>query len=97
MAFVMCPKHGGHGAAAVCRHLLNAVIAGERLPQAAGLSVDYEGTRLGPIWFCRTCANQYGIPREGMLLTGDAGLDRMYEWGWCPVCPVCWRDAGGTG
>ena len=95
MAFVMCPKHGGQGAAAVCRHLLDAVIARDRLPQIAGLTVDFEGTQLGPIWFCTTCATRYGIPPEGLSLKGDAGLARMCEWGWCPACPVCWRDAGG--
>jgi hypothetical protein len=97
MAYVMCPKHGGHVAEAVCQHLLDAVIRGDRLGQLAGLSVEYEGNRLGPIWFCTTCAGRYGIPPEGLLLTGETGLDQMFDWGWCPVCPVCLREAGGPG
>ena len=95
MAFVICPKHGGHGAAAVCEHLSRAIAAAERIGPTASLTVEYEGTRLGPIRFCTPCANLHGIPAEGLILTGDAGVERMFEWGWTPICPVCFRDAGG--
>jgi hypothetical protein len=97
MAYVMCRKHGGHGAAAVCQHILDAVIAGDRLAHMANLIVEYEGHRLGPIWFCTACASRYGIPPEGLLLTGDDGIDQMFAWGWSPVCPMCFREAGGEG
>jgi hypothetical protein len=97
MAYVVCPRHGGQGAAAVCRHLLDAVLGGGRLAPVAELRVEYEGHSLGGIFYCPACAGRYGIPLEGLLLTGEAGLDRMFEWGWCPVCPLCLRDAGGPG
>src|SRR5438045_1124070 len=95
MAFVMCPKHGGHGAGGVCQHIFDAVRTGQRVGPAAALTVEYEGSRLGPIWFCVACASRHEIPPEGLLLTGDDGLDRMCDLGWNPVCPLCLRDAGG--
>ena len=95
MAYVMCDKHGGHGASAVCAHLHAAVLAGESLGAMSSLMVEFEGTPLGPIWFCEDCARRYGIPADGLRLTGDEGLEQMFEWGWVPVCPLCFYDAGG--
>ena len=95
MAYVMCPKHGGHGAAAVCRHILDSVLAGRALGKGASLLVEFEGHRLGPIWFCADCAARYQIPPDGLLLPGDYGIEQMFAWGWEPVCPVCFREAGG--
>ena len=95
MAFVLCPKHGPHGAAAVCQHVLDSVLAGDRPDPMASVIVDYESTRIGPVWFCAACASRYGIPPTGLLLTGDEGLNRLYAWEWGPICPMCFRDAGG--
>ena len=97
MVYVMCPKHGGNGAAAVCQHILNAVSAGERPGPMARLMVEFESHQLGPIWFCAACASQHGISPEGMVLTGESSLDQMFDWGWCPICPLCFRDAGKPG
>ena len=95
MAFVVCPKHGGHGAAAVCRHILDAITACRPVGPVVPLSLEYEGSRLGPVWFCAACASRHAIPPDGLLLAGEGGIDRMYELGWCPVCPLCFRAAGG--
>ena len=74
MAYVVCQRHGGHGAAAVCRHIYRSVLAGEPLGHMAKLNVDYEGSQLGPIWFCAACASRdCGILSEGLLVTGDTG------------------------
>jgi hypothetical protein len=97
VAFVVCQKHGGHGAAAVCQHVLDAIVASLRVGPVVSLTVEFEGIRLGPIWFCAACASCHAIRPDGLLLTGESGLDRMYEIGWCPVCPVCFHEAGGPG
>jgi hypothetical protein len=95
MAVVMCDKHGDHGACAVCQHINGAVRAGSPVPPISSLMVGYEGHRLGPIWFCAACASRYEIPPDGLLLTGDEGLDTMFALGWVPTCPLCFRNAGG--
>jgi len=95
MAYVMCPRHGGHGASAVCRHLLDAMRAGNPLGPMASMEVDFEGSPLGPIWYCQACATRYGIPPDGLRLTGEDGLDRMFNTDWTPACPACFREAGG--
>jgi hypothetical protein len=97
MAYIMCPKHGGHGAAAVCQHILDAMVAFQQVGPVVPLTVEFEGTRLGPIWYCNACASSHAMPPDGLLLTGEGGVDRMYELGWCPVCPVCLHEAGGPG
>ena len=95
MAYIICPKHGGHGTAAACMHAVAAVIAGERLGRLFAWRVDFEGQRLGPLWFCEACAVRYGIPPDGLLSSGEEGLDRWWCSGWQPVCPVCFRESGG--
>lgn len=95
MVVIICDKHGDYGACAVCQHINEAVRAGTRLPPMSSLTVDFEGHRLGPVWFCAACASRHGIPPDGLLLTGDAGLDTMFAWGWVPTCPLCFRNAGG--
>ena len=95
MAFMICQKHGGHGASAVCRHIADAVIQSQPIGPVAPVRVAYEGCRFGPILFCFACADRCGIPSDGLLLTGDDGLDRMYALDWVPVCPLCLRDSGG--
>ena len=97
MAYVVCQRHGGHGAAAVCRHIYRSVLAGEPLGHMAKLNVDYEGSQLGPSGFARHVRAGIADLSEGLLVTGDTGLDLMFTYGWVPICPLCFRDAGGAG
>ena len=95
MPFIICPQHGGHGTAAVCRHIAEAVRLNEAVGRPIPVTVDYDGHHIGPIWFCTLCVRQYGIPPEGLAYTNEEGLDRLYELDWVPVCPVCFQIAGG--
>jgi hypothetical protein len=96
VARVLCPKHGPQMTSAVCPHVLAAVIAGGRVGALFPWRVDFEGQRLGPLWFCQDCARSHGIPAEGLLSSGGNGLDRWWGSNWQPVCEVCFREAGGS-
>jgi hypothetical protein len=91
MAFVVCPKHGGHGAAAVCSHV--AAVVAAQIPLDGPLypvSASYAGQALGPTWLCTACARGHHVPEGGLELTGEESLERLWtEIGFTPVCPRC--------
>ena len=94
MAYVVCPKHGGSGASAVCEHVHRKVIGGDSSVEPLfPVRSFYEGSTIGPTWLCSLCAKRYGVPAEGMILDGEAGLERyVMEIGWWPVCPRCFKE-----
>ena len=102
MPSIQCPKHGGHGTAAVCPHL--AAIVNEDHRQAASQSmhicavtVCYEGLVLGPTWLCSDCAARHGVPKEGLRLDGESGLERYWsDIGFVPVCRYCLDEKLGS-
>ena len=50
----------------------------------------FEGHHLGPTWLCPACAARHGVPPAGLLLHGDAGLERyLDDIGFTPVCRHC--------
>ena len=95
MAFVICPTHGGNGAAAVCSHV--AAKLRDRLPIESPLypvSALYDGQTLGPTWMCATCARDHQVPEDGLRLSGEEGLERFWtDIGFTPVCPRCLESA----
>ena len=91
MAFIICQKHGGQGAAAVCPHVAAKIRHGEEVRDLRPCAVRYSEFKIGPIWCCRVCADHYEIPLGGVLLHGDHGIDRMFTTDWVPVCPLCFQ------
>ena len=91
MALVLCPKHG-RGCAAVCSHFATMVYEGAPIRQPRfPISANYAGQTLGPTWLCGECAARFGVPPEGVTLTGEDGLDIFWgEVDWKPVCPGCY-------
>jgi hypothetical protein len=97
MAFVVCPEHGGHGAAAVCAHVASRLLAKQAITdRLVPVKASYAGTTLGPTWLCPKCAERFHVPSEGMTFDGDEGLERYWsEIDWSPVCRFC-LDRGRT-
>lgn len=101
MSFILCPKHGGHGAASVCEHVAAKVAApgGEQSLSNQTLipvRVTYQQQTLGPTWLCADCALDHGIPAEGLALDGEAGLERFLTViGFTPVCRHCFEERYG--
>ena len=93
MAFVVCPEHGGHGAAAVCSHVATRLLAGEAIALTlVPVRASYAVTTLGPTWLCPECAARFNVPAEGTTFEGDEGLERYWsEIDWSPVCPLCFE------
>ena len=95
MAFILCPRHGGNAAAAVCSHIAARVIA--EIPVLTALVpvyASYAGTTLGPTWLCPACAAGMAVPASGATFTGDDGLDRyLIEVDWRPVCSPCFEES----
>ena len=91
MAFVIGPKHGGIGAAAVCSHVAAKVAAGIPIDRPLhSISASYEGQTRGPTWVCTSCAGVHHVPEEGLRLSGEEGVERFWtEIGFTPVCPRC--------
>jgi hypothetical protein len=91
MAFVVWPRHGGHGAAAVCSRL--AALAAAQAPldgPVYPVSASYAGQTLGPTWLCAACAREHHVSAGGCHLAGEEDLERFWtENGFAPVCPCC--------
>lgn len=99
MPFIACEKHGGNGSAAVCSHIADSLIGNSKmsfeLADLYSVTVDYHTHSLGPLYYCSECAQQYGLQEQHTKLTGDSGLDRMFEMRWAPVCPKCFAEEIG--
>ena len=99
MAYILCPKHGGTGAAAVCSHVaarVEAASAGQSRETLSPVRVTVGDTTLGPTWLCADCARQHSVPPEGLHLHGDDGLDRYMDIiGFTPICPRCFEESYG--
>src|SRR5690349_17636939 len=93
MAFVVCEKHGGHGAAAVCSHIAARVLANESINQRlVPIKVIYAGQMLGPTWLCPECAERYQVRASGATFQGDEGFEKYWtEIGLKPICPRCFE------
>ena len=91
MAYVMCPEHGGHGAAAVCSHVVARLRARQAIvDKLVPVRANYAGITLGPTWPCPDCAARFGVPAGGATWEGDDGFDRYWSGiDWWPVCPQC--------
>lgn len=91
MAFVVCPRHGGHGAAAACSHVAAMIAAQAAIAEAFyPVWASHAGQTLGPTWLCAACAREHHVPEEGLHLTGGEGLERFWtEIGFTPVCRWC--------
>jgi hypothetical protein len=98
VALIRCPKRGP-GCAAVCSHFAAFVCAGIPIRQARfPISASDAGQTLGPTWLCAECAARFGVPPEGLTLTGEDGIDIFWgEVDWKPVCPGCYDDCRGAG
>lgn len=91
MAFIICPEHGGIGAAAVCSHVAEWL----RAPQPIAVKLvpvrtSHAGTTLGPTWLCPECAARCHVPYGGATCKGDGGLEQYWSGiDWSPVRPRC--------
>src|SRR5215472_14532122 len=98
MAYIVCPKHGGSGAAAVCSHVASrvrdeSVGRGKEAEPLFPVRVICAGQKLGPTWLCAACAREHCVPAAGLELEGDAGLERFISViGFSPVCPKCFQE-----
>jgi hypothetical protein len=95
MAFVVCPQHGGHGAAAVCAHIAEEVAARRPIAEAlVPVSAVFDGSKIGPTWLCSACASRFAVPSSGGTLEGVEGLERYWtEIGFTLVCRFCFVDS----
>ena len=95
MPFVLCPEHGGHGAAAVCSHLAARLLGKQSIDEAiTPLRASYAGTPLGPTWLCPECSTRLHVSPEGATFEGDEDLERYWTGiKWSPVCPVCFEHS----
>jgi len=97
MAYILCERHGGSGAAAVCDHVAASLFSTSPHPLDSASLVPvlttYADQTLGPTWLCPDCAALHRVPPDGLILEGEEGLDRFFDTiGFTPVCPSCLTD-----
>src|SRR5687767_6916714 len=94
MAFVICQRHGGHGAPLLCPHLRDAMQKRLPLPRVFYVEAWHLGT---PAWghhLCPSCAQEIGVSENPTTWKDDEGLDRLMEkHDVAPVCPLCFDEA----
>ena len=94
MAFVVCGRHGGHGAQLVCSHLHFDVVNQRLITTVIRLEAEYHGDPAWCIDVCEDCGALRGFT-ESTLIPGNDGLDKLFEFSQQPVCQFCFEELRG--